>query len=112
MLKRFLRGVEWKLPHRISSADLCASSLMMWQAGLGRVKANLASRVKKGGMSQQAADTAFGRLKGTLDYNDFKSVDMVGPCTPHVAESHVDSVREDVLCESVVSMLCDSTHAH
>ena len=47
------------------------------QAGLGRVKANLASRVKKGGMSQQAADSALGRLKGTLDYNDFKSVDMV-----------------------------------
>ena len=49
------------------------------QAGLGRVKANLGSRVKKGAMSQAAADKALGLLKGTLDYNDYKSVAMVGP---------------------------------
>lgn len=54
-----------------------ATTVVMLQAGLGRVKANLTSRVKKGGMTQKAADAALGRLHGTLDYSDFKSVDMV-----------------------------------
>lgn len=47
------------------------------EAGLSRVKANLQSRVKKGVMTQKAADSALSKLKGTLDYHDFKSVDMV-----------------------------------
>lgn len=38
---------------------------------MGRIKANLSSRVKKGKMSQAAADAAFGKVKGTLDYSDF-----------------------------------------
>ena len=49
------------------------------QSGLGRVKSNLASGVKKGKMSQEAADAVMQRVKGTLDYSDFKSVDMVRP---------------------------------
>lgn len=49
------------------------------QSGLGRVKSNLASRVKKGKMTKEAADAVAARVKGTLDYSDFKSVDMVGP---------------------------------
>lgn len=49
------------------------------QSGLGRVKSNLASGVKKGKMTQEAADAVMQRVKGTLDYSDFKSVDMVRP---------------------------------
>ena len=49
------------------------------QSGLQRVKSNLASRVKKGKMTQEAADAVMQRVKGTLDYSDFKSVDMVRP---------------------------------
>lgn len=44
---------------------------------MARIKSNLASRVKKGKMAQEAADAVFARVKGTLDYNDFGSVDMV-----------------------------------
>ncbi len=44
---------------------------------MGRIKSNLASRVKKGKMSQAAADAAMAKVKGTLDYNDFGSMDMV-----------------------------------
>lgn len=42
------------------------------EAGMGRVRANLASRVRKGAMSQAAADAAMARITGTLDYKDFK----------------------------------------
>lgn len=49
------------------------------QSGLGRVKSNLASSVKRGKMTKEAADAVAARVKGTLDYSDFKSVDMVGP---------------------------------
>jgi enoyl-CoA hydratase/3-hydroxyacyl-CoA dehydrogenase len=45
---------------------------MWWlQSGLGRIKANLASRVKKGKMSQAAAEAAMGLVTGTLEYNTF-----------------------------------------
>ncbi len=44
---------------------------------MARVKANLASRVKKGAMSQAAADAALARVSGTLDYSSFKRCDMV-----------------------------------
>ncbi|GBF93062.1 hypothetical protein Rsub_05673 [Raphidocelis subcapitata] len=45
--------------------------------GMGRVKANLASRVKKGKMAQAAADATLARVKGSLDYASFGSCDMV-----------------------------------
>jgi enoyl-CoA hydratase/3-hydroxyacyl-CoA dehydrogenase len=44
---------------------------------MGRIKANLASRVKKGKMSQAAADAALGRVRGVLDYDSFRDMDMV-----------------------------------
>ena len=44
---------------------------------MARIKANLASGVKKGKMSQEAADKVFGLVTGTLTYDDFKRVDMV-----------------------------------
>ncbi|CAL5226791.1 g9652 [Coccomyxa viridis] len=55
------------------------------QSGLGRVKSNLASSVKRGKMTKEAADAVAARVKGTLDYSDFGSVDMV-----------VEAVLEDV----------------
>eukprot|EP00890_Picochlorum_soloecismus_P004308 jgi/Picsp_1/4879/NSC_02244-R1_glyoxysomal fatty acid beta-oxidation multifunctional protein mfp-a len=45
-------------------------------AGLGRVGANLKSRVKKGKMSAASAEAALGRLKGSITYDDFGDVDM------------------------------------
>ncbi|XP_049397687.1 glyoxysomal fatty acid beta-oxidation multifunctional protein MFP-a-like isoform X1 [Solanum stenotomum] len=47
------------------------------QAGLGRVKANLQSSVKKGKMSQEKFEKTVSLLKGALDYEDFRDVDMV-----------------------------------
>jgi enoyl-CoA hydratase/3-hydroxyacyl-CoA dehydrogenase len=47
-------------------------------AGVGRVRANLESRVKKGKMSPEAAQAALARLTPTLEYApSFSSVDMV-----------------------------------
>ena len=54
------------------------------QAGLARIKANLGSQVRKGKMSQEAADKVMSRVKGTLDYSDFGDVDMVR-CSPSVS---------------------------
>ena len=47
------------------------------EGGLGRIRANLASKVKRKQLSQQAADAAMSRVKGVLTYDDFKTVDMV-----------------------------------
>ncbi|KAM3289159.1 glyoxysomal fatty acid beta-oxidation multifunctional protein MFP-a isoform X1 [Capsicum chacoense] len=47
------------------------------QAGLGRVKANLQSGVKKGKMSQEKFEKTLSLLKGALDYEGFRDVDMV-----------------------------------
>ncbi|KAK9068059.1 hypothetical protein SSX86_012170 [Deinandra increscens subsp. villosa] len=46
-------------------------------AGLGRVKANLTSSVKKGKLTQEKFEKTISRLKGVLDYESFKDVDMV-----------------------------------
>ncbi|XP_050217152.1 glyoxysomal fatty acid beta-oxidation multifunctional protein MFP-a [Mercurialis annua] len=47
------------------------------EAGVNRVKANLQSRVKKGKMSQEKFEKTLSLLKGVLDYESFKDVDMV-----------------------------------
>ncbi|KAF2289158.1 hypothetical protein GH714_029166 [Hevea brasiliensis] len=47
------------------------------QAGIERVRANLQSRVKKGKMSQEKFEKTSSLLKGVLDYESFKDVDMV-----------------------------------
>ncbi|KAL6185994.1 hypothetical protein ACLB2K_042116 [Fragaria x ananassa] len=47
------------------------------QAGIGRVKANLQSRVKKGKMTREKFEKTFALLKGALDYESFRDVDMV-----------------------------------
>ncbi|KAF8094641.1 hypothetical protein N665_0358s0023 [Sinapis alba] len=47
------------------------------EAGIGRVKANLHSRVKKGRLSQEKFEKTMSLLKGSLDYESFMDVDMV-----------------------------------
>lgn len=47
------------------------------EAGIGRVKANLQSRVKKGKMSEDKFEKTMSLLQGALDYSSFKDVDMV-----------------------------------
>ncbi|XP_038723922.1 peroxisomal fatty acid beta-oxidation multifunctional protein MFP2-like isoform X2 [Tripterygium wilfordii] len=47
------------------------------EAGIGRVRANLQSQVRKGVMSQEKFEKTLSRLKGALDYEGFKDVDMV-----------------------------------
>jgi enoyl-CoA hydratase/3-hydroxyacyl-CoA dehydrogenase len=46
-------------------------------AGLGRIKSNLQSRVKKGKMTKEKMEKTLSLVKGTLDYSEFNSVDMV-----------------------------------
>eukprot|EP00271_Cylindrocystis_brebissonii_P012925 TRINITY_DN32437_c0_g1_i1.p1 TRINITY_DN32437_c0_g1~~TRINITY_DN32437_c0_g1_i1.p1 ORF type:complete len:724 (-),score=169.85 TRINITY_DN32437_c0_g1_i1:675-2846(-) len=47
------------------------------QQGLDRVKANFASRVKRGSMTKEKVEKILSLVKGTLEYDDFGSVDMV-----------------------------------
>ncbi|KAK8671150.1 hypothetical protein V6N13_037755 [Hibiscus sabdariffa] len=47
------------------------------EAGIGRVKANLQSRVKKGKMSREKFEKTISLLAGVLDYESFRDVDMV-----------------------------------
>ncbi|XP_022722446.1 peroxisomal fatty acid beta-oxidation multifunctional protein MFP2-like [Durio zibethinus] len=47
------------------------------EAGIGRVKANLQSQVKKGKMTQEKFKKTISLLTGVLDYQSFRDVDMV-----------------------------------
>ena len=47
------------------------------QGGLDRVAANIKSRVKKGKMSEAAAQAVLSKLQGTISYDGFRDVDMV-----------------------------------
>ncbi|XP_040999610.1 glyoxysomal fatty acid beta-oxidation multifunctional protein MFP-a-like [Juglans microcarpa x Juglans regia] len=47
------------------------------EAGIDRVRANLQSRVHKGEMSQEKFEKTVSLLKGVLNYENFKDVDMV-----------------------------------
>jgi 3-hydroxybutyryl-CoA dehydrogenase len=46
-------------------------------AGLGRVKKQLARAVEKGKLEQSKADEVMGRIQGTLAYEDFGDCDLV-----------------------------------
>ena len=50
---------------------------MNLQAGIGRVRANFASQVKKGRLSEEAVAKLMKNLKGTLTYDNFRDIDMV-----------------------------------
>lgn len=54
-------------------------------AGIGRVKANLQSHAKKGKITKDKLETVLSLLKGVLDYDSFKDVDLV-----------IEAVLEDV----------------
>eukprot|EP00854_Cymbomonas_tetramitiformis_P018996 gene18996-22708_t len=70
--------------------------------GLERIKANLMSSVKKRKMSEKQAMAVFGRVKGTLEYADFKDCDMV-----------IEAVIEDVnLKQQIFKDLEDSCPPH
>eukprot|EP01018_Ginkgo_biloba_P007978 Gb_20831 [translate_table: standard] len=47
------------------------------QQGLNRISANLKSCLKKGSMSHENLDKSMSLIKGVVDYEEFKSVDMV-----------------------------------
>lgn len=47
------------------------------EGGVGRIKANLESRVRKNKMTKEAAGAALAHVKGVLDYNDFGRAEMV-----------------------------------
>ncbi|XP_057957697.1 glyoxysomal fatty acid beta-oxidation multifunctional protein MFP-a [Malania oleifera] len=47
------------------------------QAGIDRVRANLQSRLKKGKMTKEKFEKTLSLLKGVLDYESFRGVDMV-----------------------------------
>jgi len=63
------------MSHSLHPADMfvcmCLCVCAVLQGGMGRIKANLGSRVKKGKMSQAAADAAMSKVKGALDYAAF-----------------------------------------
>ncbi|KAL2653055.1 hypothetical protein R1flu_021183 [Riccia fluitans] len=47
------------------------------EAGMGRIRSNLQSRVKKGKMTEEKLAKTLALVKGVLDYNEFKTVDVV-----------------------------------
>ncbi|MQM16741.1 hypothetical protein Taro_049700 [Colocasia esculenta] len=47
------------------------------QAGIGRIRGNLQSRVKKGKMTEEKFEKALSLLTGVLDYACFKDIDLV-----------------------------------
>jgi predicted ATP-grasp superfamily ATP-dependent carboligase len=47
------------------------------QAGIGRIQSNLQTMAKKRRIPEAAAKAAAGRLRGTLSYDSFDSVDLV-----------------------------------
>ena len=50
---------------------------VLQQAGIGRIQSNLQTMAKKGRIPEAAAKSAAGRLRGTLSYDSFDSVDLV-----------------------------------
>jgi len=59
------------------TVQLIEQSSEALEAGLGRIKANFASNVKRGSMSQQAAETCLANLDGSVDYQSLSECDLV-----------------------------------
>eukprot|EP00249_Psilotum_nudum_P012582 c23866_g2_i1 orf=3-2165(-) len=72
------------------------------QAGLNRIKANLESRLKKGKLTEEKFNKTLSLVKGALDYEDFRNVDVV-----------IEAVIEDLPLKqqifSDIEMICPST---
>ncbi|KNA11657.1 hypothetical protein SOVF_133270 [Spinacia oleracea] len=52
-------------------------NLKFLEAGIGRVKANLQSRVKKGKMTEEKFEKTMSLIQGSIDYDSFRDVDIV-----------------------------------
>lgn len=78
-------GIATALVHSGFEVVLKEVNQKFLEGGLGRVKANLMSSVKKGKLTQEKFEKTMSRLKGVLDYESFKDVDMV-----------IEAVIEDV----------------
>ena len=69
--------------HHVMSLPTCTpcvdstSISTMSQAGIGRIQSNLQTMAKKGRIPEAAAKAAASRLRGTLTYDSFDSVDLV-----------------------------------
>ncbi|MCE5165728.1 hypothetical protein HAX54_011914 [Datura stramonium] len=63
------------------------------QAAIERIKENLQSCVNKGKLSQEKFEKSLSQLKGTLDYESFKDVDMV-----------IEAVTEDLSLKHQIFM--------
>ena len=74
-------GAAPRLQHGLP-ADASSVRCARAQSGLARVKSNLGSSVRKGKLTQDAADKVLARVRGTLDYSGFGDVDMVRRSSP------------------------------
>ena len=63
-------------------------------SGLGKIKKQLARAVEKGRMEQAEADEVLGRIKGTLDYEDFADCDLVIEAITEDLEAKLEMWRE------------------
>ncbi|NQZ87726.1 MAG: enoyl-CoA hydratase/isomerase family protein [Colwellia sp.] len=59
------------------TVQLIEQSSEALEAGLGRIKANFVSNVKRGRMGQQVADTCLANLSGSVDYQSLSECDLV-----------------------------------
>src|SRR3954468_5928810 len=62
--------------------------------GLGKINKQLGRAVEKGRMEQSEADEAMGRIKPTLDYQDFADSDLVIEAITEDLETKRDMWRE------------------
>ncbi|KAI9123294.1 hypothetical protein K1719_006183 [Acacia pycnantha] len=81
-------------------------------AGVNRVKANLQSRVRKGQTTQEKFEKTFSLLKGVLDYESFRDVDLVIEifadlekyCAPHcILASNTSTIDLNLIGEKTRS---------
>jgi 3-hydroxyacyl-CoA dehydrogenase len=63
--------------HAASACLHCLRAAVLQQAGIGRIQSNLQTMAKKGRIPEAAAKAAAGRLRGTLSYDSFDTVDLV-----------------------------------
>lgn len=64
-------------PHLVFHCQLCRAKHTSILTRTFLYSANLKSRVKKGQMSQEKFEKTISFLKGSLDYESFRDVDMV-----------------------------------
>jgi 3-hydroxybutyryl-CoA dehydrogenase len=82
------------------------------EGGLGKIQKQLGRAVEKGKMDQSQADEVTGRIKGTLDYDDFIDCDLVIEAITEDLESKLEMwkaldsiVKQDALFATNTSSL-------